>query len=117
MKRYNFELTIKKYKRSNGCLEDIRAVYINGICIVAKNLKHGGFYFSSYIAKRDGKFFHVAGSVQYPILFPKTDEVVLKIEGFPQNPKKLFLSPELYIEDVYRTGVVTISNVKEVNYD
>lgn len=86
MKKYSFKLVFKKYLRKSPSLQDVRSIYVSDICIVAKNSKHGGFYFSKYVSKITGKFHYAAGSVRYPILFPIKDKVVIQVEGFPKKP-------------------------------
>jgi hypothetical protein len=84
---YNFEIVFEKHKRTSPTLQDIQSIYVSGICICAKNNKFGKFYFNErYIKNVSGKFYHVAGSVRYPILFPQSDKVVISVRDFPRKP-------------------------------
>lgn len=82
---YSFEIEFNRIKRDN-ILYCHRAIYVSGICIVAKNDKFGNFYFSKYIKKRIGNFLNVCGSNQYPELCPAKNKVTLYIHNFPKFP-------------------------------
>lgn len=86
MKTYNFKIVFKKYKRTSPILQDVRSIYVSDICVVAKNSKHGQFYFSKYVSHLSGRFFNVAGSVRYPILYPIKNKVTIHVENFPKKP-------------------------------
>lgn len=81
----SFTLVVKRYKRENCELDDMRAIHSGSTCLVAKNSKAGGLYVhkSGRIVK--GEFIRVAGSVRYPILIAK-DEVHIRFENFRGVP-------------------------------
>jgi len=83
---YNFDIVFSEYQTKNVFLEDIQRLCVSGICIVAKNDKFGGFYFSKYIDKRIGNFRNVCGSNNYPTLKPQRKNVILHIKNFPHAP-------------------------------
>jgi hypothetical protein len=82
---YSFEIEFNRIKMDTELVAH-QSIYVSGICILAKNNKFGGFYFSKYIKSKVGKFHNVCGSNRYPSLQPIKDKVLLKIEGFPRNP-------------------------------
>jgi hypothetical protein len=83
--KYNFEIHFERYQQTS-CLNDVRAIYVSGICIAAKNQKFGKPYISKYVKNVLGAFLFVAGSERYPTLYPKNKAVVLTLEGFPHYP-------------------------------
>lgn len=87
MNSYNFQITIKQYERSSPTLHDMRVVRATGICIVAKNSKFGGLYLHPKAKIVKGRFEHVAGSNSYPILYPKSKEVVIEVTDFERFPE------------------------------
>jgi hypothetical protein len=88
----SFTLVIKPYNEdriTNGGLAEIRTIYSNNICLVAKNNKFDGIYIHPKGKLIKGKFHKVAGSIRYPLLFPKS-EVHILFEDFPHIPKISF---------------------------
>jgi hypothetical protein len=85
-KKYSFTIVIKRYERQNGGLTDMRTIYADKTCICAKNQKFGGLYLHKNAKIIKGRFHNPAGSNQYPILFPKTDEVHIRVTGFDKIP-------------------------------
>lgn len=82
---YNFDLVIDKYERKWPALQDVQSVVVSGICLVAKNKKYGGFYYSKYIKNKRGNFLYGAGSHNWPILYTN-GKVILKVKDFPVEP-------------------------------
>ena len=83
--RCSFTLVVKRYKRENCTLDDMRSIYSWKTCLVAKNSKFDGLYIhkSGNIVK--GKFSKIAGSFRYPILIAQ-DEVHIRFENFHSMP-------------------------------
>lgn len=81
---YTFEIHFNQVKETTP-LVCIQSVYVSNICIVAKNNKVGGFYFSKYITSKKGTFKHICGSVRYPHLNTES-KVILEIKNFPTYP-------------------------------
>ncbi len=83
---YSFVIDFKKFVRKSPVLEDVQAIYVSGICIVAKNSKYGDFYKSKYVKEVKGKFAYGAGSHSSPILYPIKDTQII-VHNFPKEPK------------------------------
>lgn len=103
---YSFTLNFEPYHRDTT-LSDIRSLYVKGICVFAKNCKHGGFYQSKYVSELKGKFEYVAGSVRYPILFTKKP-VKIYVKDFPFYPDL-----EKDLEDEKYFPHITITDINE----
>lgn len=82
---FSFTLVIKPYKRQNCALDDMRTIYSDNTCLIAKNNKIDGLYIHNTGEILKGKFHKVAGSVRYPILMAK-NEVHIRFENFHSNP-------------------------------
>lgn len=107
---YNFKIHVKPFKRTSPYLQDVKNIYVSGICIVAKNSKEGGFYYSEYATKEQGNFHNVAGSIKYPALLPKT-RVVIKVTNFPRKPNLQLDMPE-YKDYISISDIQEIDNIK-----
>lgn len=83
---YSFDIVFSDYETQSVFLDDVQRVYVSGVCIIAKNQKFGGLYFSKYIAKRIGNFRYVCGSNNYPTLKAQGKQVTLHIKNFPHLP-------------------------------
>jgi hypothetical protein len=83
--RYSFTLVVKRYKRENCTLDDMRSIYSGKTCLIAKNSKFDGLYIHKSGKIIKGKFSKVAGSVRYPILIAQ-DEVHIRFENFHSMP-------------------------------
>jgi hypothetical protein len=83
--RCSFTLVVKRYKRENCTLDDMRSIYSGKICLIAKNSKFDGLYIHKSGKIIKGKFSKVAGSVRYPILIAQ-DEVHIRFENFNNIP-------------------------------
>ena len=83
--RCSFTLVIKRYKRENCTLDDMRSIYSGNTCLIAKNSKFDGLYIHKSGKIIKGKFLKVAGSVRYPILIAQ-DEVHIRFENFHSMP-------------------------------
>jgi hypothetical protein len=99
---YSFQIIFDQYTRTSPVLEDVRGVYVSGICIAAKNDKRGQIYISKHVKNVQGKFLYIAGSERYPILYPKSKSVILTVTGFPKFP--------ILLVNEYQ-GHITIKNV------
>jgi hypothetical protein len=111
---YDFKIHFTPVKPTTS-LVCIKAVYVSGICIVAKNSKFGDFYFSKYIKSIQGKFKHVCGSVRYPYLNTQGKKVILQITNFPVYPSL----DNIYQNSLGEIGLeflqhITIKDVKHV---
>lgn len=82
---YTFTLIIKRYKRENPTLDDMKSIYSNKVCLVSKNLKNGGVYIHKTGKIIKGSFEFSAGSFKHPILIAK-EEVCIKFTNFPHKP-------------------------------
>ena len=78
---YDFTIVFKPYERKQPALDDISKVYVNNVCIVAKNQKHDALYVHRQAKIVKGKFKYSAGSVSYPILWCNK-EVYIKVKNF-----------------------------------
>lgn len=56
----SFDIVFKKYIRTSPELQDIKSIYVSGICIMAKNSKVGDFYISKYIDNIEKQFVYCA---------------------------------------------------------
>lgn len=83
--RCSFTLVIKPYKRENCTLDNMRVIYSDKTCLVAKNSKFDGLYIHKSGKIIKGSFHKVAGSVRYPILMAK-NEVHIRFENFHSKP-------------------------------
>lgn len=83
---YSFVIDFKKFVRKSPVLEDVQAIYVSGICIMAKNSKYGDIYKSKYVKEVKGKFAYSAGSHSSPILYPVKDTQIF-VHNFPKEPK------------------------------
>lgn len=83
--RCSFTLVIKPYKRENCTLDDMRVIYSDKTCLVAKNSKFDGLYIHKSGKIIKGSFYKVAGSVSYPILMVK-NEVHIRFLNFHSKP-------------------------------
>lgn len=103
---YSFTLIIKKYDRQNCTLDDMRVIYSDKTCLVAKNSKFGDLYIHKSGKIIKGRFIKDAGSIMYPILIAQK-EVHIRFENFPTEPN--------IITDQYRKqdiiSVVDISSM------
>ena len=111
---YNFEIHFNQIKPTTP-LVCIKAVYISGICVVAKNSKFGNFYFSKYIKKLKGKFKQTCGSNKYPYLNAENKKVVLQITNFPIYP----VLDNVYQHSLGEKGIeflqhITIKNIENI---
>lgn len=107
MKRYSFTIVFKPYKRESPLLDNIRTIYNNNTCIVAKNSKHGGLYLHPNAEIIHGSFFKTAGSVRYPVLAPKK-EVHIRVKGIKAPPN---ISSDQFIEqDVIFVKDILVEN-------
>jgi len=79
--KYSFTLVIKPYTRKNCTLDDMRVIYNDKTCLVAKNSKHKGLYLHKNAKIIKGSFYKNAGSIRYPILFAK-NEVHIRVTDF-----------------------------------
>jgi len=86
---YSFTLIIKKYERISPTLDDMSSIHNHNTCLVSKNTKHGGVYIHKTGKIIKGKFLNSSGSVRYPILFNKTEEVHIRYENFLYNPDNI----------------------------
>ena len=89
MKKYSFDLHFNNPK-SKSSLAIVSNIYINGVCIIAKNTRRGGLYISRYIENINGKFAYVAGSISTPMLYAEKGEIIIKVKDFPKNPQVIF---------------------------
>lgn len=83
--KYSFTLIVKPYERKNCTLDDMRVIYSDNTCLIAKNSKHGDLYVHKTGKIIKGSFHRNAGSIRYPILFAK-NEVHIRFENFPSQP-------------------------------
>jgi hypothetical protein len=83
---YSFVINFRKYIRKIPQLEDVKAIYVSGVCIIAKNSKYGDFYKSKYVKQVKGKFAYGAGSHASPILYPTKDTQII-VHNFPKKPE------------------------------
>jgi hypothetical protein len=87
---YDFDVVFVQNKIESLYTDVTKSIYVSDICIVAKNQKVGGLYFSKYVDEKIGKFQHVAGSWNYPILYVSGgkvgDKVMLRVKDFPKKP-------------------------------
>lgn len=105
---YSFEIDFKKFNRTNPTLEDVQAIYVSGICIMAKNSKYGNFYKSKYVKEVKGKFANGAGSHSYPILYPVKDTKII-VQDFPKEPKLDFSEFDIK----YKSHFLSLGNVRQ----
>jgi hypothetical protein len=84
-KTYSFTLVVKRYNRVNCVLDDMRVIYSDKTCLIAKNSKFSDLYVHKAGKIIKGKFINNAGSVRYPILIAEK-EVHIKFENFPKKP-------------------------------
>lgn len=82
---YTFTIIVKRYNRVNCTLDDMRTIYSDKICLVAKNSKFGGLYLHKCAKIIKGKFIDPAGSNSYPILIAQS-EVHILVKNFPHMP-------------------------------
>jgi hypothetical protein len=99
-KGFTFTLIIKPYIRKNCAMDDIRVIYSDKTCLVAKNSKFGGLYIHPTGKIIKGRFVKFAGSNRYPILIAEK-EVHIRFENFPSKPN--------IITDQYKTqDIITL---------
>lgn len=67
---------------------DMRVIYSDKTCLVAKNSKFGRLYIHPTGKIIKGRFVKFAGSNRYPILIAEK-EVHIKFENFPSKPNIL----------------------------
>lgn len=82
---YSFTIIVKPYTRNNCILDDMRTIYNNKVCIVAKNSKFGGLYLHKSAKIIKGNFCKNAGSIRYPILISDKD-VHIRVENLNEHP-------------------------------
>lgn len=109
---YNFKIHVKPFKNTSPYLQEVRSIYVSGICIVAKNSKEGCFYYSKYAIKEQGNFHYVAGSIKYPALLPKT-RVIIKVTNFPRKPNLQLHLPE-YKDYISISDIQETDNIKSI---
>ena len=83
---HTFTIIVKRYRRENCVLDDMRTIYSGKTCICAKNKKFGGLYLHENAKIIKGKFSNVAGSNSYPILIAETEEVHILVTNFHSEP-------------------------------
>jgi len=83
---YSFIVVVKKWKRNNPTLDDLRVIKSGNTTLIAKNQKKGGIYLHKRAKIVKGRFEYIAGSNSYPILIPKTSEVHIEVTGFHSKP-------------------------------
>ncbi len=109
MKLYSFDIEFKKYKRTNPTLEDVKFIFVSGICIACKEDKYGGFYFSKYIKQIKGRFAYCAGSHSSPALYPIKDATI-SVTNFPKEPKLDFSKFDIE----FKSHFLSITNIKQL---
>lgn len=96
-------LVVKRYKRENCTLDDMRVIYHGKTCLVAKNSKHGGLYLHKDCKIIKGQFAKVAGSIRYPILIANSD-VHIEYNGILDINK---IDTDQYIKQ----DIITVTNL------
>ena len=82
---YSFTLIVKRYDRQNCTLDDMRVIYSDKTCLIAKNSKFADLYIHKTGKIIKGKFVKNAGSIRYPVLIAEK-EVHIRFDNFPKEP-------------------------------
>jgi len=101
---HSFILIIKRYNIQSIFLDSMRTIYSDKICLVAKNSKFGDLYIHKSGKIIKGIFCNNAGSINYPILIPQSDEVHIRFENFPRLPN-------IFVDQRHPQDIISIVDI------
>jgi hypothetical protein len=104
---YSFTLIVKRYIRENCVCDDMRVIYSDKTCLIAKNEKYGKLYVHKSGKIIKGRFMYGAGSHSTPILIAEK-EVHIRFENFPTEPN--IITDQYHKQDII--SVVNLSKIK-----